>query len=260
MIRNLICSLCICVAGLAAANAQKPGDYMEIGGIPAFVFYVDETGQHGLAMSMPAVYKHTLKKLDKYVKKGVITEKQAEIAKSGLTLDIEGYKKSGMLNPKNKTALFEELIPLLSDDGEKNALTIAFYCNDKNLSMEEKFPWEYWATRLGEGWFIPGDKELLLYAQFYVGGEGKSNSMGISFINGGQSKKVSSDERVQTALTNIAIIGGLISSTAKFPKFGFRTLSRIHQRLTMKNWFELLDNIDGGTKEMTVQTCAVHKF
>lgn len=58
--------------------SQKLGDYMEIGGVQAFVFYLDETGQHGLAMSMPALSPKQLKGIDKYVKKSLMTETQAE--------------------------------------------------------------------------------------------------------------------------------------------------------------------------------------
>ena len=35
------------------ANAQKKlGDYIEINGVPAFVFSIDQTGEHGLAPTL----------------------------------------------------------------------------------------------------------------------------------------------------------------------------------------------------------------
>jgi len=78
--------------------SQKLGDYMEIGGVQAFVFYLDETGQHGLAMSMPALSPKQLKGIDKYVKKSLMTETQAEFLRNGnVSLDLDAYKKAGKL-------------------------------------------------------------------------------------------------------------------------------------------------------------------
>ena len=110
---SLFCSLSI--------QAQKLGDYIEIDSVPAFIFYIDNTGKHGLAMSMPAVYSDMLKKIDKYVKKGLIDKRQAELSKKGNVIDIKNYEESGMLKPKNKQKLFENLIPKLTEKGEENA-------------------------------------------------------------------------------------------------------------------------------------------
>ena len=146
---SLFCSLSI--------QAQKLGDYIEIDSVPAFIFYIDNTGKHGLAMSMPAVYSDMLKKIDKYVKKGLIDKRQAELSKKGNVIDIKNYEESGMLKPKNKQKLFENLIPKLTEKGEENAAIIEAYCKEQNILMQEHFPWEYWASQLGQGWFIPGD-------------------------------------------------------------------------------------------------------
>ena len=80
---SLFCSLSI--------QAQKLGDYIEIDSVPAFIFYIDNTGKHGLAMSMPAVYSDMLKKIDKYVKKGLIDKRQAELSKER---QCDRYKKT----------------------------------------------------------------------------------------------------------------------------------------------------------------------
>ena len=253
--------LCLCLIYGLSLQAQKLGDYIEIDGIPAFIFYIDNTGEHGLAMSMPAVYTDMLDKLDKYVKKGHIDEAQAELGKKGYTIDIKGYEKSGRLKRKNKQQLFEELILKLTEKGEENAVIIEDYCKEQNLSMKENFPWEYWASQLGRGWFIPGDYELNLFAQFYSGGVGEDYSMGLPFISKKRGKEISNDSRVQAALTSIASKGGLISSTVKFADSGFRTLHRVQKTMPkLAYWFELLDNINGANKELNVHTCAVHKF
>ena len=72
VVLGLILSMCV------STFAQQLGDYIEFDGVPSFVFYLDETGQHGLAMSMPALSPKQLKGIDRYVKKGLMTETQAE--------------------------------------------------------------------------------------------------------------------------------------------------------------------------------------
>jgi len=63
--------------------AQKNlGDYIEIDGVPAFVYYLDQTKEHGLAMSIPAFDEKGGKKTDKLVKKGLMTNEQATIFKN----------------------------------------------------------------------------------------------------------------------------------------------------------------------------------
>ena len=253
--------LSINLLSIITIQAHKLGDYIEFDGIPAFVFYVDDTGEHGLAMSMPAAYTDQLKKIDKYVKKGFVPDKMSQLALNGLTIDIESYSKAGMLKSKNKEKFFTPLIPRLSEKGEENAIAIEAYCKEQNISMQEYFPWQYWATKLGAGWFIPGDSELELFAQYYVGGLNKQHRIGLPFITKSRGKELSHDERVQLALTSIAVKGGLISSTAKHADCGFRTLSRIQRSMPKPEyWYELLDIINGSIKELTVQTCAVHKF
>ena len=240
--------------------SQKLGDYMEIGGVQAFVFYLDETGQHGLAMSMPALSPKQLKGIDKYVKKSLMTETQAEFLRNGnISLDLDAYKKAGKLKKEAKKALVEELIPSLSDKGKKNALAIATYCETKGFSMKDDFPWEYWASQLGDGWYIPGDAELERFAEFFCGGLNKQNGIGaVKWAS--QYKNLTSDERVQHALGYIGMTG-LMSSTAKFADSGFRTLHKVSTTMPSKAWYELLDNLIGKDKEMAgVKTCAVCEF
>lgn len=246
--------LMICVSTFA----QQLGDYIEIGGVPAFVFYLDETGQHGLAMSMPALSPKQLKGIDKYVKKELMTETQAEYFRNGnMSLDLDTYKKAGLLKKRTKETLFGDLIPSLSGDGKNNASAIASYCQKNSLSMRDNFPWEYWASQLGDGWYIPGDNELEKFAVFFCGGLNKSNGIG-SVKWASQYKHLSNDKRVQYALGYIGMIG-LMSSTAKHADSGFRTLHKVST--TNKSWYELLDALIGKDKEMVgVKTCAVHDF
>lgn len=258
--RHTCTILCLMLLFNISVSAQQLGDYIEIGGMPAFVFYLDETGQHGLAMSMPALSPKQLKGIDRYVKKELMTETQAEYFRNGnKALNLDAYKKRGMLKKKAKEELFGGLITSLNGDGKNNASAIESYCQKKGLSMKDYFPWEYWASQLGDGWYIPGDNELEKFAVFFCGGLNKSNGIG-SVKWATQYKHLSSDKRVQYFLGYIGLIG-LMSSTAKNADSGFRTLHKISTTIPSRSWYELIDNLIGKDKEMVgVKTCAVHEF
>lgn len=251
--------------GMEASAQKKLGDYIEIGGVPAFVFYLDQSGEHGLAMSFPVLTSQDKakvnKRMAKFVKKGIVSEEELSAANKSLsghsllsqtlTIDLD------ILTKKSKKQLFQPLIGKLGDEGRENTKIIEAYCQDNNIDMEHNFPWEYMAKQIGEGWFVPGDKELSLFADFYLGGVGKQYSASnVSFLTRGQS--LSDNSIVQSQLVGIVQFG-LMSSTAKLPEYGFRTLHHISN--INKGWFELLDNLKGETKETVgVKTCFVHEF
>lgn len=251
--------------GIEASAQKKLGDYIEIGGVPAFVFYLDQSGEHGLAMSFPVM---TSQEKDKVNKRMAKISKKANISAEELGAADEVLAKhpllsqtltidSDILTKKAKKQLFQPLIGKLGDEGRENAKIIEAYCQENNIDMEHYFPWEYLAKQIGDGWFVPGDKELCLFAGFYLGGVGKQYGISnVSFLTRGQS--LSDNPIVQSQLIGIVQFG-LMSSTAKFPEFGFRTLHHVSNAL--KGWLDLLDNLKGDTKETAgVKTCFVHEF
>lgn len=54
MKRVLSIGVLILAVSIGTSAQRSLGDYVEIDGVPAFVFSLDETGEHGLAMSIPA--------------------------------------------------------------------------------------------------------------------------------------------------------------------------------------------------------------
>lgn len=110
-------------------NAQvKIGDIMEKSGTKGIVVYVDESGQHGLLMTVQAA-----------------TKKQV------LWAD-ESYASE-------KTGANDE------NDGEKNTQTVVNYAKGKGLNLSEAFPLFDWAVNTcGEGWYIPASNELITMA------------------------------------------------------------------------------------------------
>lgn len=253
--------ICFLITLNLSVFAKKPGDYIEIGGIPAVVFHTDSTGEHGLALSWPAYHVDEFKEknIQKLVEDSILTQEQADKLTS-IAIDMKSYKKAGKLKKKEKEKLFTDLVPMLTDNGEENMLAIQQYCKDKNLSLKDNFPWQYWATQLGEGWYIPGDYELELLATYFYGGLNKKLGI-IDCANKG--KELAKDHRAfyiiysTSIATGLGFNGwGLLSSTAKHPKHGFRFISK-KQNGWGKEWCEIFDY---GRNEDALTTCAVHKF
>lgn len=155
------------------------GEYMVVDGIPSIVIYVDQTGQHGMVMSAVAFsekpYKYASDR--KYISK-CLSSKSWNAWKNvnpensidresfeGIYLEMPAfdYKKFHKLLRKTD---YNGLRGLTSEYGKENAIIIAKYCEENNIAMEDYCPDQVWATQLGDGWYIPGNAELELYAQF----------------------------------------------------------------------------------------------
>lgn len=245
----LICLFALISHSLSSyAQAPQLGDYMVVDSVPSFVFYIDETGEHGLVMSFPASTM-TTKKMKKMVAEMEKDEKKnAALAAGWTNLWIEKFK-NGTLNCETfNTIIPKELADKLSDSGQDNQIAIVSYCKEKGIALEKVFPFQFWASQIGEDWYIPGDKELSLFANFYFGGvENKVT------VLKNRAKAVSRDKRIQMVLTAITF-NGLISSTSKFPEDGFRMM--IHYTSKMgKQWFEFVDKYHSN-----FSVCAVHAF
>lgn len=232
------------------ASAQKNlGDYIEIDNVPSFVFWLDQSGEHGLAMSIPAFDAKSGKKADKLVKKGLMTKEQATIFKNN---PLGKFNGQGIGGKKSKD-VFTDLIDRLSDNGKTNQEQIIAYCEEKGISLQEIFPLQYWAKNLGEGWYIPGDQELTYFADFYFGGLGKNNSLGIKFQY--HAKDLCSNELIQRSLFRM-VYYGFFSSSCHHADAGFRKLRCETVKLTGKHWLEIFDTYIG----QPPLVCAVHEF
>lgn len=249
MKRLLLMFVLMLFISTGAIAQKKLGDYIEIGGVPAFVFSLDGTGEHGLAMSIPAFDAKSGKKVDKLVKKGLMNNEQATIFKNNPLGQFNGQGTGG----KKSKDVFVDLMDRLSDKGKTNQEQIIAYCNENNISLKDVFPLQYWAKNLGEGWFIPGDQELTTFADFYFGGLGKKHSLGIKFQY--HAKDLSSNELIQESLFRIVFFG-LFSSSCHHADAGFRKLRCEMIAMTGKHWLEIFDLYSG----QAPLVCAVHEF
>ena len=244
---------------IGALAQKKLGDYIEIDGVPAFVFSLDGTGEHGLAMTIPKnnhafglgkYSKRMTKVIDKMSEEGKLSSEQVTHLKdyfnSSGTAII--FKKDKELKP-----LYTELVERLTNDGKANAEQVSLFCDEKGISMKDYFPTFFAAKELGEGWFLPGDNELEQLAVFYLGGLGKSNGLGA--LKWDKQRKLKSDnELVQEALFWITS-GRLYSSSMHEPKAGFRKLAWAFIKLSAKNYLDIYDRVPGD-----VDICFVYEF
>lgn len=243
--------LLLCAVTLSVfSKAQGLGDYMEIDSVPGFVFYVDESGEHGLVMSFPELPEKWAKAY--WVKRGFMTEENLKKIITPSKREKNGKKISW----KELEVYYKELIPFLSDDGEQNSLVINKFCEEKSIELS-LFPGQPFAAKLGKGWFVPGDRELKLFADFFSGGLEKANS----YMPVKRAKELSNDMAVQTTL--LILTGGSFSigsSTMKFASSGFRVLNA--KAISKKLWLRLLDEYNNRPAQLVLRTCfvAIHKF
>lgn len=109
------------------------GDIIEIDGNKAIVFFVNDEGNHGIAMSVKAF--------------------------------------RGVDNPWCQNNRYtKELYGVSSeDDGEKNTRKVINYATNKGILSV--FPVFEWCHRLGDNWYVPSLKELEGFVNFWLGNE-----------------------------------------------------------------------------------------
>ncbi|MGM9693890.1 MAG: hypothetical protein ACI3YC_02650 [Alloprevotella sp.] len=239
--------------------AQALGDYMDIDGVPGFIFYLDESGEHGMVMSFSAYSAKQAKQVQKYMEKNLKNlAKDSGLQSEGnaTTWDINKLiipeKSKEKLSKKEWKQVWADLIPQLSDYGEQNAKIVKDYCAEKNISLQ-LFPHHYWASTLGEGWFIPGDEELRLFAQFFCGGVGKEYGLGqIKWYK--RSNELTNNMLVAPVIT--AITTYAIHSSSVRTDTGSRGLVVNRPKLG-KTYFQFYDSWGGSPYDAQ---CAVKRF
>lgn len=214
-------------------------------GTAGYIFYLDDTGEHGL------VYNTEIKYQAKYIesKKEYAAELNKKTKKLGMKGDLDySYMDKDILpqpteeiSEKDLKKIYKEIAPKLGDDGEQNMAEIVKFCEEKGISMQNYFPEHYWAKSLGEGWYIPGNKELELIAKLIIGGIGENYHVKDAFaltkrmteLPGGCCRLFSSFGPNEK---------GIKSSTMKDAKKGFYSLIAVeNSKKGYRKWLELQD-------------------
>lgn len=235
-----------------SVKGQALGDYMEIDGVPGFVFYVDESGEHGLMMSMFPITANWEKIQTKnLIKEGILTEEHIKKL---------SFPKNKIKTPKKKLKeYYSDLSKILGDEGEENRRIIEEYCNNNNLPLDV-FEGQSFAASLGEGWFIPGNKEIEIFASFFAGGLGEGHLID----NNMRSNELTNTPIAKFTLDWIVRSQGLLSSSIK-SDIGFQCLVINHKsKIKAKYFLEIYDITTKGVPILKacpyIRTCAVHKF
>lgn len=180
----IIASLLTCVI----AKAWEVGDFYpnDPSGVPAIVVYVDESGEHGLIMAPHAYstdeFKNFCKSLNKNRSK---FEKRA--AKNSIDLRegqfnivwewLQSAPRYEKQKVNKKSPVYKELSQLNTDNGLENQKAIVKYCQDNGIELKDYFFEAYWASQLGNDWFIPGNHELELFCLNFGNGLGDKNAI-----------------------------------------------------------------------------------
>lgn len=185
-------------------NAYEVGDWFfdPQTGIPSVVVFVDQTGAHGLIMSPAGGYsteksiardiknikshKKTYSKIDLRDEKAIMSKYNIDIT------PVEGYKNqadelfdvvmewlpsmplmyASKINEKQEREMLRKVAPMMTGYGAQDQQMIIDYCEKNGVSLPLYFCSIDWALKLGDGWFIPGNYELELFASSISSGLG----------------------------------------------------------------------------------------
>ena len=119
-------------AAWAQSGDVHKGDIIEIGGVKAIVFRLDEDG-HGTAMTVKA---------------------------------FRGEKSPFSSDAKVVSSLHMDSLV----DGKANMQEVFDYAAAHHVDLS-RFPAFAWCRRLGEGWYIPAEEQLKQFINFWLGNE-----------------------------------------------------------------------------------------
>ena len=179
-------------------RAYEIGDWFidQQTGVPSVVVFVDQSGEHGLVTSPIGCISNSERKRyikftqqlweKKYAKELKIWKSRFEkIEVDTLNMDrylsqarelyhaLMGYTPTMPIisTPKERfdyrerLRIIEGLAPRMTGYGLHDQQLIVDYCKKNNINIASFSPTINWALELGEGWFIPGNYELELYAK-----------------------------------------------------------------------------------------------
>ncbi len=205
--KTLICLACL--LGTTLLHAYELGDYVEKDGVPAIVVYVDNSGEHGLLMSIKGIQidpTEKTQKIEKDVQRTLQNASKLPKIYNNMALKYIKQNKTQYCPysveyvneiAQNRAAAMEllkalprievnrsireqhkehaqNIISQNTEYGKQNMQVVLDYCAKNNVSLKDAFPYEYWCTLLGDDWFIPGTHECELMIESVLDGVGWS--------------------------------------------------------------------------------------
>lgn len=168
--KKLILIAMAIIAGLNAQAQYKIGDVIEKDGIKAVVIKVNGDGSHGLMLKLEKI--STLKEMKEQAKN---LRAEGGVSKEDSRALFKQYKKEVINNDSVQNLRKHHMLAVCEEttlDGKHNFEVIEKYCADNGIDMLDIFPDFAIVKNLGEGWFIPGDKELAYIHNFISRGFG----------------------------------------------------------------------------------------
>lgn len=136
-------------------SQYQPGDYYQEDGLDCMVLYVDKINREMYVMTLPGVVslrvENMLETIDT-ASVGAMIKSASKLAR---------LETDEMISIRNqRLSHLQVLKPLLGLLGENNTDVITDYCDRNGLALQVIFPEYNQIKELGEGWFMPGDREL----------------------------------------------------------------------------------------------------
>lgn len=141
--------------------AHTIGEIIDYDGMKCLVVSIDTINGRILLMAPPAEGYDGKKPPMEYARsKGKYSDFKAEcVSKGGLKLFQERENDKKLTN-KYK----EEALKIMTDRrGDVNKQSLDSLCRSLGIAQTDYFPAYAWAASLGDGWFIGGENELILY-------------------------------------------------------------------------------------------------
>lgn len=131
-LRKIILSILSLTLSISSFAISK-GDILTVNGVKGIVFSVDESGEHGIMMSVKALR----------MKKNMFCKKSS---------NLKGISQTSTADGQSNTAALVA-----------NATTIG--------NTIFNYPLIEWCVSLGKGWYIPSSKELKVFINYWLGNE-----------------------------------------------------------------------------------------
>jgi len=258
--KKLFVVLATLLMGASTGFAQKyvQGEFVVLDEVPAFVLYVDDSGQHGVIMSIPAYGRGAMSgSFGSQIWTGKNSKKKEQeafwashpdwICKS---FDWKSKKKDMKKDVADYAQALADLEEILGPDGEKNTRAIEGYCAEKGLNMDKLFPEVKWARSLGEGWYVAGDDEIEKFASYYADGiNNKIHGTRWLFI----AKDLSNDQfQMRYGLQAYATVGIQSTSLCRAKKGGGLVFQKLIVMQTKIGpwWFAWNDGVWSGDRNI----------
>lgn len=141
-------------------SQYQPGDYYQEDGLDCVIIKVDEDGQSGLVMTLPGQLPNVFGSMDGEID----TSSVKRMLKSAIEISRGmGLEYMGRLS--QRAAYVSPFYDKLGPDGQENLAVVKNMARQAGVDFAYYFPEYALMEDLGDGWFLPGMRELGYFAE-----------------------------------------------------------------------------------------------